>query len=150
MTSALPFPLPHCGCPNKPSRTHSGAANGRESIIALSGCKGVLAQQRFTATKFSIDALTSFSLLSNIRPVYWGSSGMVRTSRCFKMTSQFARPEALSIARRFRCSLLRNISVRPTFRFFTFSSNSNFTINPSGHGLFSHGREAGAVFSASA
>ncbi len=72
MTSALPFPLPHCGCPNKPSRTHSGAANGRESIIALSGCKGVLAQQRFTATKFSIDALTSFSLLSNIRAVYWG------------------------------------------------------------------------------
>src|SRR5947199_4597684 len=34
--------------------------------------QGRSCQQRFTATKFSIDALTSFSLLSNIRRVYWG------------------------------------------------------------------------------
>lgn len=151
MTSALHFFFPTAAAPNKLRRTHSGAANGRESIIALCECKGVLAQQKFTATKFLMCSLTSFSLLSNIRHVYWGSDGMVvGTSRCFKMTFQFGRPGALSTALPFRCGLFRHISVLPFVQFLIFVSNSNNRTNPSGHGLHTHGRKTATVFSVSA
>src|SRR5262249_61486317 len=42
---------------------------------------------KLKAIKKHTHALTSFGILSNIRPVFWGSGVMIRTSRCFAVNS---------------------------------------------------------------
>src|SRR5262249_26345602 len=88
--------LPHFGCRNIPLEELQWGRERRECIIGFCERKCVVMLEGNVAEfphafrisrgrEISRDTLTSFSLLSNIRRVYWGSSGMVRTSRCFKM-----------------------------------------------------------------
>jgi hypothetical protein len=96
----------------------------RESTTAFFVCKHVLALKRDAASvarccvytlfdglqkafqNFSRNALTRFSILSNIRRVSGGSRGMVRTSRCCAgIFFQFGGPNALSGGARFHSSV---------------------------------------------
>src|SRR4029077_4163085 len=79
---------PHCGSAYIPEVGKEGRKR-RESTTAYRERKRVVTFLYFTAGHncFALGsrrhALTSFSILSNIRLVSWGSSGMVGASRCF-------------------------------------------------------------------
>src|SRR2546421_4161296 len=155
--------LPHCGPLRIPGDQKSGetqtGANISQLFLSASGFLYGSCINSFLLTKlllatscksfpdnfsdFSKDALTKFFVLSNIRFVSGGSSEMLRTSRCFRITlSQSDGPRTLAARARAR----RSLSSPSAKHFESWGRPSPFTADKSKSFLKRCGTPVQAIF----